>query len=281
MLIKEYKPYTPSRRFMTGYDFSEITTTKPHKPLTKMLGSTGGRNSAGRVTSRFRWWGHKKLYRIVDFRGYDKLNIPAKISTIEYDPYRNVRIALATFADGEKRYVLARKGIKVGDAIMTWDAAIIQSGNRKQLKNIPEWVNVYNLEVTPFTKGKLIKWAGNYGVIMGRDEALWVTFVKLPSGQLRKFNDNCWATIGELGNEIHKNIVIGKAGRQRWLGKKPHVLGLSMNPVDHPHGWWEWHTGSGLKHRKAFNGRVVDPGKKTRRSGKWSDRFIVQSMNKI
>lgn len=246
----------------------------------KTLGATAGRNQYGRVTSRFMGGGHKRLYRIIDFRGYDKLNIPAKVSEIEYDPYRTVRIALVSYADGEKRYVLAWKGISVGDNFMTGDQAALTAGNRKQLKDIPEGFQVFNLEFTPFTKGKIIKSAGSYGEIVGKDEALRVVFVKLPSGEVRKFDEKCFATIGQLGNEDHKNVVIGKAGRQRWMGRKPHVLGKSMNPVDHPHGGGEGHAEIGLRFPKTFSGRPVPAGKKTRSSKKWSNKFIVSKRTK-
>lgn len=245
-----------------------------------MIGSTAGRNQYGRITSRFMGGGVKRLYRIVDFRGYDKLNIPAKVSEIEYDPYRTVRIALVNYADGEKRYVLAWKGISVGDVFMTGDQAALSAGNRKQLKDIPEGFQVFNLEFTPFTKGKIIKSAGSYGEIVGKDEALRVVFVKLPSGEVRKFDEKCFATIGQLGNEDHKNVVIGKAGRQRWMGRKPHVLGKSMNPVDHPHGGGEGHAEIGLRFPKTFSGRPVPAGKKTRSSKKWSNKFIVSKRTK-
>ena len=280
MAVKTYKPYTPSRRSMVGYDFSDITKTRPEKSLTKTLGSTAGRNQYGRVTSRFMGGGHKRLYRIIDFRGYDKLNIPAKVAAVEYDPYRTVRIALVNFADGEKRYVLAWKGVKVGDVFMTGDQAGLTHGNRKQLKDIPEGFQVYNLEFTPFTKGKIIKSAGSYAEIVGKDETLRLVFVKLPSGEVRKFDEKCYATIGQLGNEDHKNVVIGKAGRQRWMGVKPHVLGKSMNPVDHPHGGGEGHAEIGLRFPKSFNGRPVPAGKKTRSSKKWSSKFIVSKRTK-
>jgi large subunit ribosomal protein L2 len=235
MALKKYKPYTPSRRFMVGYDFSDITTNQPEKSLTVSLGRTGGRNNQGRTTSRFMGGGHKRLYRIVDFRGYDKAGIPAKVASIEYDPYRTSRIALLNYVDGEKRYVIARKGIAVNDDIMSGEKAPIASGNRKQLKDIPEGMNVYCLEVTPFSTGKIIKTAGSSALISGRDEANHLVFIKMPSGEVRKFNENCWATIGTVGNEQHKNVVIGKAGRQRRKGKKPHILGKNMNPKDHPH----------------------------------------------
>ena len=280
MWIKTYKPYTPSRRFMTGYTFEEITKTEPEKSLVKFIKSKAGRNNQWRITVRFRWGWHKRLYRIVDFRWYDKLNIPATVKSIEYDPYRTARIALVTYADGEKRYVLAWKWIKVGDIIMTGDQAPLKDGNRKQLKDIPDSFMIYNLEVTPFTKWKLFRSAGSYGVVMGRDEQEWIVFVKMPSGEVRKFDEKCWATIWVVSNEEHKNIVIWKAGRSRWMGRRPHVLWKSMNPVDHPHGGWEWHTTIGLKYPKSFSWKPVPPGKKTRKKKKWSDKFIVQRRKK-
>jgi len=275
MAIKTYKPFTPSRRYMTWYDFSNLTTSTPHKPLTKFIKSKAGRNNAGRITTRHRWWGHKRLYRIIDFRRYDKLNIPAKVATIEYDPYRTCRIALLNYADGEKRYTLARKNISVGDEIKTGDEALLKPGNRKQLKHIPDGFTVYNLEVTPQTKGKLVRSAGSYATVTGRDEENGLVYIKLQSGEIRLFNEKCRATIGIVGNDEHKNIVIGKAGRARWMWKRPEVRGKVMNPVDHPHGWWEWATDLAMN-PKAFNGRWVSPGKKTRKKKKWSDRFIVQ-----
>jgi len=280
MAVKKYKPYTPSRRTIIGYDFSDITKTVPEKSLTVSMKSTAGRNQYGRVTSRWMWGGHKRLYRLVDFKGYDKLNIPAKVIAIEYDPYRTVRIALVSFADGEKRYVLAWKGIKVGDVFMTGDQWLLTPGNRKQLKDIPEGFTIFCLEYTPFTMGKTIKSAGSFGELVGKDEALRVVFVKLPSGEVRKFDEKCYATIGQLGNEEHKNVVIGKAGRSRWMGIKPNVLGKSMNPVDHPHGWGEGHAEIGLRFPKSFTGKPVPPGKKTRKSKKWSTKFIVSKRTK-
>jgi len=225
--------------------------------------------------------GHKKLYRIIDFKWYDKVDIPAKVASVEYDPYRTGRIALLNFADGEKRYVLAWKSVAVGDKILYGKDASIQPGNRKQLKDIPEWVNVFNVEVTPFSEGKLIKSAWSYATIVGKDEATNLIFLKLSSWEVRKFNQNCRATMGEIGNDQHQNVVIGKAGRQRRLGIKPHILGKSMNPVDHPHGGWEWHTEVGLKKwPKSFSGKVVAPGIKTRKKKKWSTKFIVNKRTK-
>ena len=276
MAVKKYKPYTPSRRFMIGYDFSDLTQKRPEKSLTKTLGRTGGRNNQGRITSRFMAGGHKRLYRIIDFKGYNKIDIPARVAAVEYDPYRTARIVLLNYVDGEKRYVLGWKGATVGQVVMNGNKGDIAAGNRRQLKDIPEGMNIFNLEITPFSEGKLIKSAGSLATIAGRDEALKVVFVKMPSGEVRKFNENCWATIGELSNGDHKNVVIGKAGRQRWLGRKPRVLGKNMNPVDHPLGGGEAHSPIGSKRGpKSFRGKLVASGMKTRKGKKWSDKFIV------
>ena len=276
MAVKKYKPYTPSRRFMIGYDFSELTQKRPEKSLTKTLGRTGGRNNQGRITSRFMAGGHKRLYRIIDFKGYNKIDIPARVAAVEYDPYRTARIVLLNYVDGEKRYVLAWKWATVGQVVMNGNKGEIAAGNRRQLKDIPEGMNIFNLEITPFSEGKLIKSAGSLATIAGRDDALKVVFVKMSSGEVRKFNENCWATIGELSNGDHKNVVIGKAGRQRWLGRKPRVLGKNMNPVDHPLGGGEAHSPIGSKRGpKSFSGKLVASGMKTRRGKKWSDKFIV------
>jgi large subunit ribosomal protein L2 len=260
---------------MVGYSFDEITTTTPEKSLTKKRVRSGGRNHTGRVTSRFIGGGHKQRIRILDHRGYDKAGIPATVASIEYDPNRTARIALLNYADGEKRYVLAWKNAKVGATVMTGPDAPIAAGNRKQLKEIPEGLTVYNLEVNPQTKGKLIKSAGGYATISGKDTTNGLVFIKLPSGEVRKFHDRCRATIGAVGNEDHKLIELGKAGRKRWMGKKPRLIGLNTNPVDHPHGGGEQHKGIGRKHKKMFSGKVVDPGMKTRKKKKWSDKFII------
>lgn len=261
---------------MIGYDFSELTKKRPEKSLTTMIGRTGGRNNQGRITSRFMAGGHKRLYRVIDFKGYNKVDIPAKVAAVEYDPYRTARIALLYYVDGEKRYVLAWKGVKVGQVVMNGVKGEIAPGNRRQLKDIPEGMTIFNLEVTPFSEGKLIKSAGGFATLAGRDEALRVVFVKMPSGEVRKFNENCWATLGEVSNADHKNIEIGKAGRQRRLGRKPRVLGKNMNPVDHPHGGGEAHSPIGSKRGpKSFSGKLVSAGMKTRRGKKWSDKFIV------
>lgn len=213
---------------------------------------------------------------MMDFRWYDKLNIPAKVASVEYDPYRTSHIALLHYADGEKRYVLAWRWVNVGDVVLCGDQALLKPGNRKLLKDIPDGFTIYNLELLPQTKGKLIRSAGQSGVISWRDEEKKLVYVKLPSGEVRMFYETCRATIGIVSNEDHKNIVIGKAGRMRWMWRKPFVLGKSMNPVDHPHGGGEGHTDLWLKYPKAFNGRPVAPGMKTRATKKASSKFITQ-----
>jgi large subunit ribosomal protein L2 len=281
MAVKTYKPYTPSRRFMVWYDFTDITTKKPEKSLTKFLGKTWGRNNKGRITSRCKWGGHKRLYRMVDFKWYDKADIPAKVVSIEYDPYRTCRIALLNYIDWEKRYVLAWKWIKIWEEVLSGEKSEIKAWNRKKLKDIPEGINIFNLEVTPLSKWKLIKSAGTYATISWKDELQWLVFIKLPSGEIRKFNENCRATIWEVGNEQHKNIVIGKAWRKRRMWIKPKVLWINMNPVDHPHGWWEAHSDIWQKKwPKSFSGKLVTPWIKTRRKKKWSDKFIVSKRKK-
>jgi len=261
---------------MIWYDFSELTKKRPEKSLTKTIGRTWGRNNQGRITSRFMAGGHKRLYRIIDFKWYNKVDVPAKVAAVEYDPYRTARIVLLNYVDGEKRYVLGWKWAKKWQTVMNGLKSEIAPGNRRQLKDIPEGMNIFNLEVTPFSEGKLIKSAGSIATISGRDESLKAVFVKMPSGELRRFNENCWATIWELSNADHKNVVIGKAWRQRWLWRKPRVLWKNMNPVDHPLWGWEAHSPIGSKRwPKSFSGKLVSAGMKTRRGKKWSDKFIV------
>jgi len=279
MVIISYRPYTPSRRFMTRVSTSDITSSSPEKSLTVGMKNNSWRNNQWRVTSRFRWWWNKRLYRMIDFRGYDKLDIPARVVSIEYDPNRTSRIALLFYADGEKRYVLAWKWCSVWDVVQNWSLSPIVNGNRKQLKDIPEWVSIYNIELVPFTKWKLIKSAW-----MSASLWWWTSqnyrVIKLPSGEVRKFHENCWATIWQVSHEEHRNIVIGKAWRKRWVWKKPHVLWKSMNAVDHPHGWWEWHTSLGMKSPKTRTGRKVAPGMKTRRKKNPSQTFIISRRKK-
>ncbi len=280
MGIKTYKPTTPSRRYMTNSDFAEITRKHPYKPLTKFLGKSGWRNQYGRITARCRGGGHKKRYRKIDFKGYDKEEIPGKVESIEYDPYRAARIALIAYKDWEKRYNLAWKGIKVGDEVKVTNNTEYKNGFRKQLKNIPEWFRVFNLELTPNTKGKIVRSAWNSAKITGKDEEGGYVYIKLASSEIRKFDERCWATIGQVSNEDHKNIVIWKAWRQRWKWIRPKVRGKARNPVDHPHWGWEGGTDIALIYPKAFNGRPVPPGKKTRKKKKWSDKFIVSRRKK-
>lgn len=279
--LKTYKPYTPSRRFMVWYDFTELSKKRPEKSLVKTIKKTGGRNNKWRITTRFMWGWHKKLYRLIDFKWYDKLDIPAKVASIEYDPYRTSRIALLNYADWEKRYVLAWKWIKVWTEVSVWKSAPIAAWNRKQLKDIPEWLSVFNVEVVPFTKGKLMKSAWTFATIAWKDEIQKLVFLKLPSWEVRKFNEDCRVTIWELWNEDHQNVVVWKAWRQRRLWRKPRVLWKNMNPVDHPHWGWEWHTEIGLKKwPKSFNWRLVAAGINTRKKKKRSTRFIVSSRTK-
>lgn len=274
MWLKTYKPFTPSRRYMTWYDFSDITTTKPCKRLTVFKKRSAWRNNRWRITVRHKWWGHKRQYRIIDFTWYNKENISAKVVTVEYDPYRTCRIALLSFIDWDKKYVLARKGVSVWDKIMTWSQASLKPWNRKQLKDIPDGFNVFNLEVTPFTKWKLVRSAWSFATITWKDEENDLVYIKLQSWEVRKFHWACRATIWIVWNEEHKNLVIWKAWRNRWLWRRPTVRGKVMNPVDHAHWWWEWATDIAMN-PKSYRWRDVSPWIKTRKNKKRSDKFIV------
>ena len=274
MPIRKYKPVTPGRRQMTVLTFDEITTDKPHGPLTENLQPSGGRNSTGEQTIWWRGGGHKRLYRIIDFKR-DKAGIPGKVSTIEYDPNRSARIALVTYADGEKRYLLQPVGLKVGDSVIAGDNVDILTGNCLPLKNIPQGTMVHNVELKPGKGGQMARSAGA-GVQVVAKEGDYVS-VKMPSGEIRKINIECVATIGQVGNIDHENVAYGKAGRSRWLGKRPHVRGVAMNPVDHPLGGGEGKT-SGGRHPVTPWGQPTK-GYKTRRR-KTTDRFIVQRRKK-
>jgi len=273
MGIKRFKPYTPSRRFMTVSDFSEITKTEPEKSLTVGFVRGTGRNNQGRITCRHKGGGHKRRYRIIDFKR-DKIGIPAKVVAIEYDPNRSARIALLVYADGEKRYILWPDGLKVGDTVVSGPDAEIKVGNALPLRNIPVGTIVHNVELKPGKGGQLARAAGAFAQIMGKvgDYAQ----LRLPSGELRLVHLDCMATIGQVGNLDHENIVIGKAGRSRWLGIRPTVRGTAMNPVDHPHGGGEGRTFG--KHPVTPWGQPTK-GYKTRRSKKYSDRFIIKRRN--
>ncbi|HTI38002.1 MAG TPA: 50S ribosomal protein L2 [Vicinamibacterales bacterium] len=269
MPIRKYNPTSPGRRFQTVQVFDEITTQEPHKPLVEPLRKSGGRNNHGELTSWWRGGGHKRNYRIIDFKR-DKREIPAKVSTIEYDPNRSARIALLTYADGEKRYILQPLGLKVGDTIIAGENVDILPGNALPLKNIPLGTLVHNVELRPGRGGQIARSAGS-GVQLVAKEGQYAS-VKMPSGEIRKVNVECIATVGQVGNVDHENVSIGKAGRSRWLGKRPHVRGVAMNPVDHPLGGGEGKT-SGGRHPVTPWG-VPTKGYKTR-NRKSTDRFIV------
>lgn len=270
MPIRSFKPTSPARRQMTVQTFDEITVDRPYKPLTEPAKVSGGRNNTGEQTSWWRGGGHKRLYRIIDFKR-DKRGIPATVSTIEYDPNRSARIALVTYADGEKRYILQPLGLKVGDTIIAGEGIDILPGNCLPLGQIPLGTMVHNVELKPGKGGQLARSAGA-GVQVVAKEGDYVS-VKMPSGEIRKIAMVCMATVGQVGNLDHENVTIGKAGRSRWLGKRPHVRGVAMNPVDHPLGGGEGKT-SGGRHPVTPWG-VPTKGYKTR-TRRPSDAFIVQ-----
>jgi len=242
MAIKTMKPTTPARRYQTYSTFEEITSTKPEKSLTKPVKKTGGRNNLGRLTSRHRGGGHKRKFRVVDFRR-EKTDIPAKVKSIEYDPNRSARIALVSYADGEKRYIVAPVDLKVGDPIITSASADIKPGNAMPLRNIPLGSFIHNIELRPGKGAQMVRSAGTYAQLMAKEGDY--AQVRLPSGEVRKVFIECKATIGQVGNVTHEGISIGKAGRTRWLGKRPKVRGVAMNPVDHPMGGGEGKTSGG------------------------------------
>ena len=275
MAIKKFKPYSPGRRFMTVSSFEEITTDKPEKSLVEDLKKTGGRNMHGRLTVRHQGGGHKRLYRIIDFKR-NKDSVPARVATIEYDPNRSARIALLNYADGEKRYILAPNGLKVGDTIVSGPEADIKVGNALPIKNIPVGTMLHNIELKIGKGGQLVRSAGTGAQLMAKegDYAL----LRMPSGELRKVHINCKATIGLVGNHEHENITIGKAGRSRWLGIRPANRGVAMNPNDHPHGGGEGRSPVGRKHPVTPWGKHA-MGAKTRRK-KNSDKFIVKGRTK-
>ena len=269
MAIKTYKPRTETLRFKTTIVNDDLTTNRPHKPLLEVKQRTGGRRNSGQTTSRFRGGGHKRKLRIIDFKR-NKTGIPAKVVTIEYDPNRSSRIALLSYADGEKRYILQPDGLKVGQHVVSGPEADILVGNALPLRNIPPGTTVHNVELRPGKGAQMVRSAGGSAQLVAKegDYAL----IKLPSGETRKVLVDCMATIGQVGNSDHENISIGKAGRTRWLGKRPHNRGVSMNPVDHPHGGGEGKT-SGGRHPVTPWGQPTR-GYKTR-NNKRTDAFIV------
>jgi large subunit ribosomal protein L2 len=274
MPIRTYKPTSAGRRFQTVQVFDEITTTDPHRPLTEPLKKSGGRNNRGELTSWWRGGGHKRLYRIIDFKR-DKKDIPATVSTIEYDPNRSSRIALVTYADGEKRYILQPAGIKVGDTLVAGTNVDILPGNCLPLKNIPLGTQIHNVELKPGKGGQIARSAGSSVQLVAKEGEY--ASVKMPSGEIRKIFLECVATIGQVGNIDHENVSVGKAGRSRWLGRRPHVRGVAMNPVDHPLGGGEGKT-SGGRHPVSPWGQPTK-GFKTR-NRKTTDKFIVTRRKK-
>ncbi len=275
MPVKKFKPYTPSRREMTISDFAEITKSTPEKSLLSKKSRTGGRNSNGRITSRHIGGGHKKAYRTIDFKR-NKIDIPAKVASIEYDPNRTARIALLNYVDGEKRYIIAPLGLKVGDTLVTGENVELKLGNTLPLKNIPVGQMIHNIELKIGKGGQLVRTAGAYAVLMAKDGNY--CHIKLPSGEVRLIHENCYATLGQIGNVDNMNINIGKAGKSRWLGKRPKVRGCAMNPVDHPHGGGEGKTSGGRQPVSPWG--TPAKGYKTRKKSKPSNKFIVKRRTK-
>jgi len=274
MAIKSYKPTSAGRRHQTCSTFEEITTTKPEKSLLVSQTKSGGRNSLGRITSRHIGGGHKQKYRIIDFRR-EKTSIPAKVASIEYDPNRSARIALLHYVDGEKRYILAPLDLKVGDTVISGPEADIKPGNSLPLRAIPLGTIIHNVELKIGKGAQLARSAGTFAQLMSKEGKY--SQIKLPSGEVRLILQDCYATIGQVGNIDHENVNTGKAGRSRWLGKRPKVRGVAMNPVDHPHGGGEGRT-SGGRHPVTPWG-IPTKGYKTR-TNKTSDRFIVKKRSK-
>ena len=274
MAIIKYKPTSPGRRFQTCSDFEEITSDVPEKSLLRPLTKTGGRNCYGRITSRHIGGGHKRRYRLIDFRR-DKIDITAKVASIEYDPNRTSRIALLHYRDGEKRYIIAPARLEVGDTVMSSGKADVKPGNTVPLKNIPLGSLIHNLEIKVGRGGQMIRSAGTYGQLMAKEGGY--AQVRLPSGEVRKVLIECKATIGQVGNIDHENLSIGKAGRTRWAGRRPKVRGVAMNPVDHPMGGGEGKS-SGGRHPCTPWG-VPTKGHKTRRK-KSTDKYIIKRRGK-
>lgn len=274
MALISRKPTSAGRRFQTATDFAEITRSEPEKSLVVTLKKSGGRNNYGRVTARHRGGGHKRQYRLIDFKR-NKLEVPAKVASIEYDPNRTTRIALLHYVDGEKRYILAPQGLQVGDMVVSSATADIKPGNAMPLLNIPTGTQVHNVELKPGKGGQMARAAGSYAQLMAKEGKQ--AHLKLPSGEVRMVPVDCRATIGQLSNVEQENVSLGKAGRTRWTGKRPHVRGVAMNPVDHPMGGGEGKS-SGGRHPCTPWG-VPTKGYKTRKP-KASDRYIVKHRSK-
>jgi large subunit ribosomal protein L2 len=271
MGIRKYKPTTPGRRGSSVADFVEITRSTPEKSLVRPLHSKGGRNNAGRVTVRHQGGGHKRAYRVIDFRRHDKDGVPAKVAHIEYDPNRTARIALLHYKDGEKRYILAPIGVAVGDMLLSGDGVDIRPGNTLPIRSIPVGTVIHNVETQPGSGGQMIRSAGSFGQLMAKEGAH--AQIRLPSGEVRLVLQECKATIGQLSNIENASVRVGKAGKSRWLGIRPTVRGLAMNPVDHPHGGGEGKSGQGNPHPVSPWGQKTK-GLKTRNNRR-TDKLIV------
>ncbi|MES2007255.1 MAG: 50S ribosomal protein L2 [Patescibacteria group bacterium] len=270
--MKQYKPYTKSRRGMSGINFRELlTTNEPHKKLTSGGKRDFGRNNAGRITVRHKGGGHKRLYRHVDFK-YDK-QVPAKVETVEYDPNRSGFIGLVVYRDGERRYMLLPKSVKVGTVVESGENVAPTPGNRMPLKNMPIGAFIYNVEIKPGNGAKMGRSAGTHIELIARDGGY--ASLKMPSSEVRKVLETCWGTLGEVSNDEHQLVVVGKAGRSRWMGIRPTVRGTAMNPVDHPHGGGEGRQGRGLRRAKSKWGKPTGKGQKSRKPKKYSNYLIV------
>ncbi|MER3421948.1 MAG: 50S ribosomal protein L2 [Nitrospiraceae bacterium] len=276
MALKQYRPTSPGRRAMTVLADEGLAEKEPEKRLTKFHPRSGGRNNDGRMTIRFRGGGHKRLYRQVDFKR-NKIGIPARVTAIEYDPNRSARIALLSYVDGEKRYILAPQGLAVNDTVQSGPDVEVKTGNALPLTNMPLGTTIHNIELKPGKGGQLARSAGSFAQVMGREDSGYVQ-VRLKSGEMRRILGACMATVGQVGNLDHENVSIGKAGRARWLGRRPHVRGVVMNPVDHPHGGGEGKSGQGNPHPVSPWG-LPTKGYKTRKN-KATDKFIITRRKK-
>lgn len=278
MAIRTFKPITPGTRFYSVSSFDEVTSDRPEKSLTAPLKKSGGRNNTGRITSRHRGGGHKRRYRIVDFKR-NKFDVPGTVKTIEYDPNRSCRIALVEYKDGEKRYILAPGKLKVGQTVMSGVNAELQDGNTLPMYKIPVGMFIHNVELKPGKGGQIVRSAGTGAQLVGVDNGM--AQIKLPSGEIRMVSAKCLATLGTVGNADHENILHGKAGRKRWMGIRPQSRGMAMNPIDHPMGGGEGRSksGGGRQHPRSPWGQLAK-GLKTRKPGKKSDNLIIRRRTK-
>jgi large subunit ribosomal protein L2 len=275
MAVKTYKPTSPGRRDMTGHTFEEVTRSKPEKSLTEALPRRAGRNNQGRISIRHRGGGHRRRYRNIDFKR-NKYDIPGRVASIEYDPNRSARIALISYADGEKRYIIAPLGLQVGDTVMSGSRAEVRPGNALPIRNIPVGTTIHNIELTEGKGGQLVRAAGTSAQLLAKEGSY--AQVRMPSGEVRMVRQACMATVGQVGNTDHGNIKLGKAGRRRWMGWRPSVRGSAMDPAAHPHGGGEGRSPIGMPSPKTPWGKPT-LGKKTRHN-KRTDKYIVRRRSK-